>query len=101
MTQQIKLPTEVVRVREHRTDIHLPWVYTKSPPSDQDASEYELEVERLLTHEQASAVIAPLQEEINRKDATIAELEAELSGFRDGMSELIAKEVAILKVGAA
>ena len=60
------LPTEVVRVREHRQDIHLPWVYVKAPPSDQDASEYELEVERLLTHEQAQAQIAALEAEVVR-----------------------------------
>lgn len=69
-----ELETEVVRVREHRKDIELPWTYHKAPPSDQDASEYELEVDRLITHKQALAKLA-------EKDTEIALLREVLSLF--------------------
>ena len=69
-----ELETEVVRVREYRKDIELPWTYHKAPPSDQDASEYELEVDRLITHKQALAKLA-------EKDAEIARLREVLSLF--------------------
>ncbi|MFS8371714.1 hypothetical protein [Acetobacter indonesiensis] len=69
----VGLPTEAVRVRVHSTDIELAWVYQKAPPSDQDASEYELEVERLLTHEQALAALASLQAEVGRLRAALEE----------------------------
>lgn len=69
-----ELPTEVVRVREHCKDIELPWTHHKVPPSDQDASEYELEVDRLITHKQALAKLA-------EKDAEIARLRDVLSLF--------------------
>lgn len=49
----------------------------------------------------AQAQLAARDAEILRKDARIAELEEELSGFRAGLSELVAKEVAALKGGAA
>lgn len=71
-----ELPTEVVRVREHRKDIELPWTYHKVPPSDQDASDYELEFDRLLTHKQALAKLA-------EKDAEIARLREALHGIND------------------
>ena len=71
-----ELETEVVRVREHRKDIELPWTYHKAPPSDQDASEYELEVDRLLTHKQAFA-------RLTEKDAEIARLRLALARICD------------------
>ncbi|MFT8953741.1 MAG: hypothetical protein ABF979_15905 [Gluconobacter sp.] len=55
----------------------------------------------LVRQSDAQARIAALEAEIVRKDRRIAELEGELSGFRAGLSELIAKEVAALKGGAA
>ena len=88
------LPTEVVRIRERGADINLPWIYLKTPPSDQDASEYELEVERLLTHEQAQAQIAALEAEVAElheaevlarasTEASISRLTSLLREFRD------------------
>ena len=49
----------------------------------------------------AQAHIAAIEADVAQKDQRIAELEEELSGFRAGLSELIAKEVATLKGGAA
>lgn len=51
----------------------------------------------LVRQSDAQAAIAALEAEVGRKDTRIAELEEELSGFRAGLSELIAKEVADLK----
>ncbi|AXH72254.1 MAG: hypothetical protein [Caudoviricetes sp.] len=51
----------------------------------------------LVRQSDAQAAIAALEAEVGRKDARIAELEEELSGFHAGLSELIAKEVADLK----
>lgn len=65
-----ELPTAIFRVREHSADNSNAWAYHKAPPSDQDASEYELEVERLLTHEQALTLLAT-------RDAEIARLQSE------------------------
>lgn len=47
----------------------------------------------IALYSEAQAVIAALEGEMGQKDARIAELEKELSGFRAGMSDLIAKEV--------
>lgn len=56
---------------------------------------------KIVTLSDHQAHIAALEAEVVRKDQRIAELEGELSGFRAGLSELIAKEVAALKGGAA
>lgn len=58
----------------------------------------DLMAQEIMTENPAhQAAIAALEAEVGRKNARIAELEEELSGFRAGMSELIAKEVAALE----
>ena len=64
------------------------------------ALEAEVKEEQRISNLRADAVDAWLNS-CAQKDQRIAELEEELSGFRAGLSELIAKEVAALKGGAA
>ena len=66
---------------------------------DNDAEHYD--TVPLVRQSDAQAQIAVLEADVAQKDQRIAELEEELSGFRAGLSELIAKEVATLKGGAA
>lgn len=66
---------------------------------EKDVEHYD--IVSLIRKSDAQAHIAALESEVVRKDQRIAELEGELSGFHAGLSELIAKEVADLKGGAA
>lgn len=77
------LPTAVFRARVHSEDNSYGWSYLKAPPSDQDASEYELEVERLLTHEQAVALIAARDAEIARLRYAITVIDKLIMGNFD------------------
>ena len=61
---------------------------------DEDKEHHDTVV--LVRLESAQAAITELEVEVMRKDARIVELEEELSGFRAGMSVLIAKEVAAI-----